>query len=111
MLRMIRIKCIHKIWQRNHQTGQSVQTCSSGEPNARHCTRTGIAPALRAVSMGGNSNLDNKRLSSRRAFTLFCIAPFPLELESEDRVGKTFNNRIQNQAVWMKDHHDDTLQK
>lgn len=87
------------IWQGNHQTGQSIPTCSSGEPNERHCTRTDIAPALRAVSMGGNSNLDNKRLSSRRAFTLFCIAPFPLELKCNDRVSKTFNNRIKNQAI------------
>lgn len=57
------------------------QTCSSGDPNERHCTRMDIAPALRAVSIGGDSNLDNIRLSSRRAFTLFCIAPFPLPMQ------------------------------
>ena len=54
------------------------ETCSSGEPNERHCTSMDIAPALRAASTGGNSDLDNKRLSSRRAVTFFCIAPFPL---------------------------------
>lgn len=58
---------------------KNVSTCSSGEPNDRHCTSRGIAPALRAASTGGNSDLDSKRLSSRRALTLFCHAPFPLQ--------------------------------
>lgn len=40
------------------------QTCSSGEPNERHCTSMGTAPALRADSIGGNSDRDSKRLSS-----------------------------------------------
>lgn len=60
-------------------SGKLFFTCSSGEPNERHCTNKDTAPALRAVSTGGNSDRDNKRLSSRRAWILFCIAPFPLQ--------------------------------
>jgi hypothetical protein len=57
-------------------------TCSSGEPNERHCTSKGIAPALIAASTGGNSDFDSKRLISRRAPTSFCIAPFPLKVQA-----------------------------
>lgn len=57
-----------------------LQTCSSGEPNERHFTRMDTAPALRADSTGGNSDLDSKRLKSWRAPTLVCIAPFPLSI-------------------------------
>lgn len=55
------------------------ETCSSGDPNARHWTSNEIAPALTAASTGGYSDLDNKRLKSRRAPTLFCMEPFPLK--------------------------------
>jgi len=41
-----------------------LQTCSSGEPNERHCISKGTAPALIADSTGGNSDLDSKRLNS-----------------------------------------------
>lgn len=40
------------------------------------------APALTADSTGGNSDLDSKRLSSWRAPTLFCTAPFPLSIKN-----------------------------
>lgn len=55
-------------------------TCSSEEPNERHWIRRGITPACRAASTGGNSDLERKRLSSRRAFTLFSVAPLPLAI-------------------------------
>ena len=73
-----------------------LETCSSGEPNERHCTSKGIAPAVSAASIGGNSDFDSKRLSSLRAVTLFCIAPFPL---------KRMTNLINPQALWFYQVH------
>lgn len=58
-----------------------MQTCSSGDPKAKHSIRRGITPAWRAALKGGNSDLDNNHLSSRSVSSFVSAAPFPLKFQ------------------------------
>lgn len=74
---------------------KNLYTCSSGDPNERHCTSKLIAPASTAASTGGSSEFDSKRLKSRRTSIFFLVVPFPLHQE-DDHSQYTNNDQQHN---------------